>query len=209
MTTSRSAGMPIAGDERLDDRRDLVRVELHEREGLRGDRDGHGGSAGFCGQPLAASPPASRLAWRRSRRDRPSRRRRTRPARGTGGPARSGLSSFSPRKPPSENSLSTTRWNSSARSRRSVSFSVSRRSQSRAHLHVGDLVGQHPVLAELEQRVAGDVAELLHRGEHVDGEAFEGPVDAGEAQHRIGVAGRLEQERVLGELTELGAHPVA
>ena len=37
-----------------------------------------------------------------------------------------------------------------------------------AHLHVGDLVGEHPVLAELEHRVAGDVAELAHRVEDVE-----------------------------------------
>jgi hypothetical protein len=41
-----------------------------------------------------------------------------------------GFSSVSPRKPPRLKSLSTPRWNSSARSRRSGSFSVSRRSQS-------------------------------------------------------------------------------
>ncbi len=33
---------------------------------------------------------------------------------------------------------------------------------------MGDLVGEHPVFAELEVRVAGDVAELLHLREHVD-----------------------------------------
>ena len=48
----------------------------------------------------------------------------------------------------------------------------------RAHLHVGDLVGQHPVLAELEHRIAERGAEVLHRLEHVDGQALEGPVDA-------------------------------
>src|SRR6266508_1475476 len=41
-----------------------------------------------------------------------------------------GFSSVSPRNPPRLNSLSTVRWNSSAFSRRSGSFSVSRRSQS-------------------------------------------------------------------------------
>ena len=78
----------------------------------------------------------------------------------------------------------------------------------RAHLHVGHLVGEHPVLAELEVRVAGDVAELLHLREHVDRQALERTVDAGEPQDRIVRAGRLEQHGVLGELAELGAHPV-
>ena len=41
-----------------------------------------------------------------------------------------GFSSSSPRKPPRLKSVSTVRWNSSARSRRSGSFSVRRRSQS-------------------------------------------------------------------------------
>jgi hypothetical protein len=52
-----------------------------------------------------------------------------------------------------------------------------------AHLHVGDLVGQHPVLAEVQDRVLADLAELAHRVEHVDGQALEGPVDARQAQH--------------------------
>ena len=38
---------------------------------------------------------------------------------------------------------------------------------------------------------------------------FEGAVDAGQAQHRVGAARRLEQHGVLGELADLGAHPVA
>ena len=74
---------------------------------------------------------------------------------------------------------------------------------------MGDLVGEHPVLAELEHRVAGVVAELLHRVEHVDRETFERAVDAGEPQDRVGGAGRLVEERGLGELADLGAHPVA
>ena len=78
-----------------------------------------------------------------------------------------------------------------------------------AHLHVGDLVGEHPVLAELEDRVARLVAELLHRAEHVDGEALERAVHAAEAQHRVGVARGREEERRLGVLTDLGAHVVA
>ena len=41
-----------------------------------------------------------------------------------------GLSSSSPRKPPNAKSLSTTRWNSSARFWRSLSLAVSLRSQS-------------------------------------------------------------------------------
>ena len=64
-----------------------------------------------------------------------------------------------------------------------------------AHLHVGDLVGQHPVLAEAEDGVAAGLAELPHRVEDVDGQALEGPVDAGQAQDRVGVAGRLVEER--------------
>ena len=73
---------------------------------------------------------------------------------------------------------------------------------------MGHLVGEHPVLAELEVRVAGEVAELLHLREHVDRQALERTVDAGEPQHRIVRAGRLEQHGVLGELAEFGAHPV-
>ena len=74
---------------------------------------------------------------------------------------------------------------------------------------MGDLVGQHPVLAEVQHRVVGAVAVIAHRVEHVDGEAFERPVDAGEAQHRIGVARGLEQQDLLGELADLGAHVLA
>ena len=81
--------------------------------------------------------------------------------------------------------MSTTGWNSSACWRRAGSCLGEPPQPVRAHLHVGDLVGQHPVLAELEERVAGQVAELLHRREHVDGETFEGPVHAGQAQHRV------------------------
>ena len=50
------------------------------------------------------------------------------------------------------------------------------------------------------------LAEVAHGVEHVDGEAFEGPVHAGEAQHRVGVARRLVEQRLLGELADLGAH---
>ena len=71
---------------------------------------------------------------------------------------------------------------------------------------MGDLVGQHPVLAEVQDRIVGAAAVVAHGVEHVDGEALEGPVHAGEAQHGIGVAGRLEQQRLLGELADLGAH---
>ena len=78
----------------------------------------------------------------------------------------------------------------------------------RAHLHVGDLVGEHPVLAELEHRVARLGAELLHGAEDVDREALEHAVHAAEAQHRVGVARGGEQEGRLGVLTDLGAHVV-
>jgi hypothetical protein len=74
---------------------------------------------------------------------------------------------------------------------------------------VGDLVGEHPVLAELEHGVAAAVAELPHRVEHVDGEALEGAVDAGEAQHGVGVAGGFVEERRLAVLADAGAHPLA
>src|SRR3546814_12110027 len=72
-----------------------------------------------------------------------------------------------------------------------------------------DLVGEHPVLAELEHLVAGHVAELAHRVEHVDGEPLERTVHPGEPQDRIRVAGRLVEEGVLGELADVGAHVVA
>src|SRR5436190_3553044 len=75
-----------------------------------------------------------------------------------------------------------------------------------AHLHVRDLVGEHPVLARRQHRVAGVVTEELHRVEHVDGEAFERAVDAGEPQQRVLGAGRLVEERGLTELADLGAH---
>ncbi len=74
---------------------------------------------------------------------------------------------------------------------------------------MGDLVGEHPVLAELEDRVARVVAELLHRVEDVDREAFERTVHAAEAQDRVGVARRLVEERRLAVLADLGAHVVA
>ena len=51
----------------------------------------------------------------------------------------------------------------------------------RPHLHVGDLVGEHPVLAEEQDGIVRAGAEVAHGVEHVDGEAFEGTVDAGEA----------------------------
>ena len=73
---------------------------------------------------------------------------------------------------------------------------------------MGDLVGQHPVLAEVEDRVGERAAEVAHRGEHVDGKALERPVHAGEAQDRVLVARRFEQQRLLGELAELGAHVI-
>ena len=76
----------------------------------------------------------------------------------------------------------------------------------RAHLHVGDLVGQHPVLAEEQHGVVDHVPVVPHGVEHVYGQALQGTVHPGEAQHGIGVAGRLEEEGLLGELPYLGAH---
>src|SRR5206468_2576598 len=57
-----------------------------------------------------------------------------------------------------------------------------------AHLHVGDFVGEHPVFAELEHRVARLVAERLHRVENVDREPFERAVHAAQPQHGVGIA---------------------
>ncbi len=48
----------------------------------------------------------------------------------------------------------------------------------------------------------GAGAVVAHRVEHVDGETFERPVDAGEAQDRIGVARGLEEQHLLGELAD-------
>ena len=53
------------------------------------------------------------------------------------------------------------------------------------------------------------VGEVPHRGEHVDGEALEGPVHAGQPEHRVGVAGGLEERDGLAVLADLGAHVVA
>ena len=74
---------------------------------------------------------------------------------------------------------------------------------------MGHLVGEHPVLAEVQDGVAGGIAEVAHRVEHVDGQAFERAVHAGEAQHGIGVARCLVQQRLLAELADLRAHVVA
>ena len=71
-----------------------------------------------------------------------------------------------------------------------------------------DLVGEHPVLAELEHRVTGDGSEVLHCGEHVDGETLECPVDTGETKDRVGVARRFIQQGVLGEFAQFGAHVI-
>ncbi|HEV7761348.1 MAG TPA: hypothetical protein VGO78_20225, partial [Acidimicrobiales bacterium] len=74
---------------------------------------------------------------------------------------------------------------------------------------MGHFVGEHPVLAELEHRVARQLAELLHRVEDVDREALERAVDAGEPHDRVVGAGGLVEERLLGELADLRTHPVA
>ena len=101
------------------------------------------------------------------------------------------------------------RWNSSAR-RTPLLVALGDLAQpSRAHLHVGHLVGQHPVLAEAQHGVAHLVGEVAHRGEDVDGQAFEGAVHAGETEHRVGVARGLEQRDGLGVLADVGAHVVA
>ena len=78
-----------------------------------------------------------------------------------------------------------------------------------AHLHVGHLVGQHPVLAEVQHRVVHVGGEVAHGGEHVDGQALERTVDAGETEHRVGVACGFEQRHGLAELADLGAHVIA
>src|SRR5205085_9697378 len=44
---------------------------------------------------------------------------------------------------------------------------------------------------------------------HVDGESLERPVHAAQPQDRVRRAGRLVEERRLGVLADLGAHPVA
>src|SRR5437667_6518540 len=76
----------------------------------------------------------------------------------------------------------------------------------RAHLHVRDLVGEHPVLARRQYGIPRVVTEELHRVEHVDRQALERTVHAREAQQRILRAGRLVEERRLAELADLGAH---
>ncbi len=59
---------------------------------------------------------------------------------------------------------------------------------------MGDFVGEHPVFAELEERVADGLAELAHGVEHVDGESFERPIHTGEAHDGVGVTGGLVEE---------------
>ena len=44
-----------------------------------------------------------------------------------------------------------------------------------AHLHVRDLVGQHPVLGELEHRIGQHRAEVAHGLEHVDRQTLQAP----------------------------------
>src|SRR5205814_4004770 len=57
-------------------------------------------------------------------------------------------------------------------------------------------------------RVAAASGELLHGGEHVDGEALDTPVDRSETQGGVGVAGSGVEAAALAELTDLGAHPL-
>src|SRR5207237_5610065 len=52
----------------------------------------------------------------------------------------------------------------------------------RAHLHVRDFVGEHPVLAELEHRVVRLAAALLHRVEYVDRQPSECALDYAQAE---------------------------
>ena len=156
---SASAEPDRAGDP-LDRGDDGRLVEQHHREGLGRDGDGH----------LRPRPTAAR-----GRRPPPAPGRRRGRARDSlessaississvSNPASSrkrraswiGLSSSSPRTPPSEKSLSTTALELE---RPLAALGVVRGEAAQpvgAHLHVGDLVGEHPVLAELEHRVAG------------------------------------------------------
>src|SRR5262249_462424 len=75
-----------------------------------------------------------------------------------------------------------------------------------AHLHVRHLVGEHPILARREHRVARDVAELLHRVEHVDRQPLGAAVPAVRAQQRSPGARGLVEDRRLADLADLGAH---
>ena len=79
----------------------------------------------------------------------------------------------------------------------------------RAHFHVGHFVGEHPVLGVVQHVVVHLDGEIAHGGEHVDGQTLECPVHAGEAEHRVGMAGGLEQGNGFAELTDVGAHVVA
>ena len=150
----------------------------------------------------------ARPRWR-ARRSRRSPRRRSRPARGSGGPAGSGCP---PPRRGSRRGRRACRRPAGTRgraSRRSGSSAVSRRSQSEP---IFTWVTSSASIQSSQNSSTGSpaiVAELPHGVEHVDGEALEGAVHAGEAQHRVGVAGRLVEEGVLGELADLGAHPVA
>ena len=76
----------------------------------------------------------------------------------------------------------------------------------RAHLHVGHLVGEHPVFREVQDRVGQRLAEVPHGLEDVDGQALQRPVDAGQAEDGIRVAGGLVEQRLLGELADGRPH---
>ena len=78
-----------------------------------------------------------------------------------------------------------------------------------AHLHVGDLVGEHPVLTEVQHWVVHVLGEVAHGREHIDRQAFQRAIDTSETKHGIGVAGSLEQGDGLAELADVGAHVVA
>ena len=173
---------------------------------LRSDR------SALRGQLRPATPAAPAPLRTQMRRCRPARvisssvnpaRRRKLRARCTG------FSSRSPRNPPKLNSLSTAFWKSSASFCRCGSWAVRRRSQS---LPIFTWVTSSASIQSSANSSTGSrqhCAEVAHRLEHVDRQTLECPVDAGEAQDRIRVAGGLVQQRLLGELADLGTHVLA
>src|SRR3546814_6135418 len=112
---------PDLADQSPDDGADLRRVEQDQRERLGTDLEGHrdyqaAAAARLASMRASISSRASfeisaRVSIPSSLKPASSRKRRAR---------RTGLSSSSPRKPPGEKSLSTTRWHSRARFWRSL-----------------------------------------------------------------------------------------